>query len=54
MTWIYFVKLLVLTENETLFVEKFNQGFYQPDLLFDDAEIIARIQEHPMALWKTK
>ena len=47
-------KLLVLTENETLFVEKFNQGLYQPDLLFDDAEIIARIQEHPMALWKTK
>ena len=47
-------KLLVFTDNETRFVENFNQGFYQPDLLFDDAEIIARIQEHPMALWKTK
>ena len=47
-------KLLVLTDDETRFVEKFNQGLYQPELLFDDAEIIARIQEHPMALWKTK
>jgi len=37
-----------------LFIENFNQGIYQPDLLFDDEEIIERIREHPMAIWRTK
>jgi hypothetical protein len=27
---------------------------YQPDLLFDDEEIIERIKEHPMVVWRTK
>jgi predicted nucleotidyltransferase component of viral defense system len=50
----YLSKLMILTENEELFVEKFNQGIYQPDLLFDDDAIITRIEKHPMALWKTR
>ena len=25
---------------------------YRPELLFDDEQIIERIKEHPMALWK--
>jgi hypothetical protein len=39
--------------NEKLFVEKFNQGVYQPDLLFDDVTVVERIREHPMIVWKT-
>jgi predicted nucleotidyltransferase component of viral defense system len=49
----YLSKLMVLTDSENLFVEKFNQGIYQPELLFNDVEIVNRIQEHPMALWRT-
>jgi predicted nucleotidyltransferase component of viral defense system len=50
----YLSKLMILTEKEKLFIERFNQRIYQPDLLFDDDTIIARIEEHPMALWKTQ
>ena len=25
---------------------------YAPELLFDDKEIVERIKEHPMAIWK--
>jgi len=50
----YLSKLMILTDKEKLFIENFNQGIYQPDLLFDDKDIIERIKEHPMAVWKTK
>jgi len=50
----YLSKLLMLTNNEKLFIESFNQGVYQPDLLFDDEDIVERIKEHPMAAWRTK
>ena len=46
--------LLVLTVDEKLFIEKFNQKEYCPELLFDDKEILERIKEHPMAIWKTR
>lgn len=46
--------LLVLTDNEKVYVEKFNQREYVPDLLFDNHDIIERIRSHPMALWKTE
>jgi predicted nucleotidyltransferase component of viral defense system len=50
----YLTKLMTLTDNEKLFIENFNKGIYQPDLLFDDEDIIERIKEHPMAVWRTK
>jgi hypothetical protein len=46
--------LLVLTGEEKLFIEKFNQKEYCPDLLFEDKEILDRIKDHPMAIWKTR
>ena len=48
----YLSKLMILTDNEKLFIENFNQGIYQPGLLFDDEGIIERIREHPMAIWR--
>ena len=50
----YLSQLMMLTGNERLFIEKFNNGIYQPELLFDDDDMIKRIQEHPMAIWKTE
>ena len=50
----YLSKLMILTDNEIRFIENFNQGIYQPNLLFDDEDIIERIKEHPMAVWRTK
>ena len=49
----YLDKLMTLNGSERLFVENFNQGVYQPELLFEDDAIIERIKEHPMAVWKT-
>ena len=43
---------LVLAETETEFLEKFKRGQYMPELLFTDNEIIIRIQDHPMAIWR--
>ena len=45
-------KLLILGDAENNFIDSFNQGEYKPELLFDNGEIIERIKEHPMALWK--
>ena len=43
---------LILGDAETNFIDSFNQGEYKPELLFEDGEVIERIKEHPMALWK--
>jgi predicted nucleotidyltransferase component of viral defense system len=48
----YLTTLMMLTDNEKLFIEKFNQKSYQPELLFDEHEIVNRIKNHPMAIWK--
>ena len=45
-------KILTLSEREQEFLQYFKQKEYKPDLLFDDPEIIERIKNHPMALWK--
>jgi len=49
----YLSRLMALTDNEFQFVENFYLGVYQPDLLFEDVDIIERIKEHPMAVWRT-
>ncbi|MDW7670530.1 MAG: nucleotidyl transferase AbiEii/AbiGii toxin family protein [Bacillota bacterium] len=49
----YLQRLLVLTEEEKGFLERFENGVYVPELLFDDPDLLRRIQYHPMALWKT-
>ncbi len=44
--------LLVLTDNEKRFLKEFKAKRYMPELVFEDAEILDRIKEHPIALWK--
>lgn len=41
-----------LTEREQEYMDRFIAKEYVPELLFDDGEIVERIKEHPMALWK--
>jgi hypothetical protein len=49
---IYLTDLMQFTNNENFFIENFNNETYQPELLFDDVEIVERIKHHPMAIWK--
>ena len=44
---------LYITEQEQLFLKKFKNGYYKPELLFDDEETLSRVKNHPMAIWKT-
>lgn len=50
----YLKDLFVLTEQEKAFVSEFRKGEYHPVLLFDDGEIIQRIKNHPMVMWRTR
>ena len=43
--------LFVLTETEQKYIDSFNAGEFNPELLFDKA-IADRLKEHPMVLWK--
>ena len=45
-------ELLVLEDNERKFLDEFKAKKYRPELLFNDTDILDRIKEHPMALWK--
>jgi len=50
----YITDLMVLTKFEKEFLDRFENGEYIPELLFEDEKIIERIRSHPMALWKTR
>ncbi len=50
----YISDLMVLTDDEKEYLTQFEQKKYLPELLFDDAEIVERVKEHPMALWKCR
>ena len=50
----YIAKLLVLTDKEQKYLDCFEQKMYKPELLFDDMEIVERVRNHPMALWKCR
>lgn len=43
---------MILTPREEEFVTRFCNKEYRPELLFEDATIVERIEQHPMALWK--
>lgn len=50
----YLQSILVPTEKELSFWKAFANKQYQPELLFDDSDILMRISEHPMAVWKCR
>ena len=50
---INFVKELVEFDAKDIeFINQFKTGQYKPELLFDNAEIVGRIVNHPMAKWR--
>jgi predicted nucleotidyltransferase component of viral defense system len=50
----YIAELMVLTEAEKEFLDRFENGEYIPELLFEDERTLERIKNHPMALWKMR
>ena len=48
----YLKDILIIDDSTKQFYDKFQKGIYEPELLFDDKEIIERIKEHPMIMWK--
>jgi len=50
----YIKELMSLTKHEVEFLECFEKKEYRPELLFEDEVILSRINDHPMALWKTR
>ena len=42
------------TDAENDYMARFIAKEYKPELLFDDEEIVERLRNHPMALWKCK
>ena len=48
----YLNDILKPEDREQSFWQAFSEGTYQPELLFDDTDILSRIEHHPMALWK--
>ena len=48
----YLNEIMGVTERELQYMTEFENKSYRPELLFDDAEIVERISEHPMAIWK--
>ncbi|MFI3211999.1 MAG: nucleotidyl transferase AbiEii/AbiGii toxin family protein [Eubacteriales bacterium] len=47
-------KTMQLDESEKIFLEKFQNKEYHPEYLFDDPNVVERIRNHPMAMWKMR
>lgn len=45
-------ELMVVTDKEKEFMDRFEKKEYRPELLFEDDRIVERLENHPMALWK--
>lgn len=45
-------EILIPSDEELSFWAAFRDKEYRPDLLFTDSDILERIRQHPMALWK--
>lgn len=48
----YLNDILKPEDTELSFWQAFSEGTYQPELLFNNRDILSRIEHHPMALWK--
>ena len=50
----YLKDILVIDNKVEEFYNKFKQNIFEPELLFEDNEIIDRIKFHPMINWKLR
>ena len=44
--------MMRLTDAESRFLQEFREKKYHPEYLFEDQEIVSRLEKHPMASWK--
>ncbi len=47
----YLKSLLVLTPQDTEFIDNFGNGEYKPELIFE-GDMLNNVSDHPMAIWK--
>ncbi|MCD8028821.1 MAG: nucleotidyl transferase AbiEii/AbiGii toxin family protein [Erysipelotrichaceae bacterium] len=50
----YIHNIMKINDSEKEYMERFENEEYRPELLFDNSDIINKIINHPMALWKCK
>jgi predicted nucleotidyltransferase component of viral defense system len=50
----FLAELLQLSDDEKEFLKLFNKKRFAPRLVFDDENIIERLNKHPMILWKIR
>ena len=48
----YLKDIMVVDDNIKEFYDKFQKGIYEPELIFENKEIIKKLKEHPMIMWK--
>ena len=48
----YLKDIMVVDDNIKEFYDKFQKGIYEPELIFENKEIIKKVKEHPMIMWK--
>ena len=47
-------ELMIPDDKEQQYLHDFGKGYYRPELLFENKDILERIKNHPMAIWKTQ
>ena len=50
----YLEDTMRLTDLENRFLQEFREKKYHPEYLFENQEIVNRLEKHPMVLWKLK
>lgn len=50
----FFSELMKLGDKEKEYLVRFEKKEYRPELLFENEDILDRIENHPMALWKCR
>lgn len=50
----YLTDVLKTGESELHFWKSFQKGVYKPEILFEEYDILSRIKNHPMAMWKCR
>ena len=50
----FIASVMMLQDGEKEYMDRFISKEYRPELLFGDYEIVERIKNHPMALWKCR
>ena len=50
----YIKNLMQLSKKEQEYIKCFENRDYRPDFLFEDEDIVKRLLQHPMAIWKCK